>query len=755
MRLFCCTLLRISLFVLLSGGLMQAQTWHKLADYPAVNTVKAFSQNAQDVIFALSGDRKVFYTEDEGDHWQAFFSVPAFYNVTGIEAEGSAQRFFALTETQGIAYTDDFGLSWVNDNLITSQVSGQGLPVEDMVISGSDYWLLATNVFVLPFESQLYRSVNGGQAGSWNLVSNLPAPAVRIFIPDGELIYVAASNGQLLRSEDEGQSFVSVSFFQGKDVVSLFAHGQNFYALARQGETAGLYVSDSSGNGWTLLSEMPATANASLAADFDEQNEQLYVNAESGLYRFDFNTLAWEEVLQAFGLGAVLVSANETVFAGGLRINGFFRKMTGESSFTQGEIDLPVESDLLALQDGVFYAADRQHNFLSFRAIDEDQWQSVNLYDYITEQEDVVFSTSMRAAPGKLLLGGKHFLLSIQGVDEITEVGNDFNAPVSPNFGFLFPAFIETDETGDQWLMVQSLSQQHIDYSPDGGMNWTAPLQPVAGMPGKMFLPGENTFCMAGGHFYALVLDFSAGASLKLARSADGSDWDFMALPAGTSLEGKLFTDGAGRLYLFYETSFYRLQTDTGLWVSLDLDLGSDPAIDVDWAFDQQGRMYVLMRPLASFTHPQAGLHIQQPNGTWEHWPFPQEAGQSIFLKDPSVQDGIVFARTTPSSSGYVPMEAGIYYFSDVVLRETVPASLEQKVYIYPNPAVAQTTVEVPYSMTYTLSNTAGCKLASGRLQAGKNELHLPLPAGIYFLTLKDPDSSTTVVRRLMVVNTH
>ncbi len=755
MRFFCCTLLRISLFVLLSSGLMQAQTWHKLADYPAVNTVKAFSQNAQGVIFALSGNRKVFYTEDEGDHWQAFSSVPAFYNVTGIEAEGSTQRFFALTETQGIAYTDDFGLSWVNDNLITSQVSGLGLPVEDMVVSGSDYWLLAVNVFVLPFEYQLYRSVNGGQAGSWNLVSVLPAPAMRIFVPDGELLYVAASNGQLLRSEDEGQSFVPVSFFQGKEVVSLFLHGQNLYVLARQGEMAGLYIADSSGDGWTLLSEMPATANASLAADFDEQNERLYVSAESGLYRFVFSTLAWEEVLQASHLGAVLVSANETVFAGGLRMNGFFRKKAGESSLTQGEINLPVESDLLALQDGVFYAADREHNFLSFRAIDEDQWQSVNLYDYITEQEDVVFSMGMHVAPGKLLLGGKHFLLSIQDVDEITEVGNDFNAPVSSNFGFLFPRFIETDETGEQWLMVQSLNQQHIDYSPDGGMSWATPLQPVTGMPGKVFLPGENTFCMASGHFYALVMDFSAGASLELAHSADGSSWDFIALPAGTTLEGRLFTDGAGRLYLFHETSFYRLQTDTGLWEPLDLDLGSDPAIDVDWAFDQQGRMYVLMRPLASLTHPQAGLHIQQPDGSWEHWPFPQEGNHSIFLKDLTVQNGIVFARTTPSSSGYVPMEAGIYYFSDIVLSEVTPVSLEQKIHIYPNPAVTQTTVEVSRSMTYTLSNTAGCKLASGHLQAGKNELHLNLPAGIYFLALKVPDSSTTVVRRLVVVSAH
>jgi uncharacterized protein (TIGR03437 family) len=255
-------------------------------------------------LLASKAGNGVYRSTDNGQSWIASNNGFPNNNLT-IFVFYSLNNVLLVGTTQGVYRSTDSGRSWMAAN--------NGLPVFELgygisALAASGNNLLAASQF------RLYRSTDGGQ--SWTAIENGPGE-VTGFYASGNLLFAITFIGGVLRSTDNGQTFVAVN--RGLSLSSL-----SFYALTAA-------------------------------------NNTLFIGTRNGIYYSTDNALNW----QASGPG-ITASFNETLvytggklFAPGRRLN-----VTVDNGQSWNVIDSPaVLSNIQALYSigsNLFAASDSE-----------------------------------------------------------------------------------------------------------------------------------------------------------------------------------------------------------------------------------------------------------------------------------------------------------------------------------------------------------------------------------------------------------
>src|SRR5690606_13429812 len=99
-------------FLLFLTTVQSQETWHKLSSFNDANSVAWMSSGHNNLNYAITADRWIYYSDTEVQSWEPFIDVPSYFNAGSIKASQTTNRVFCLTSSSGLAYTDNFGQNW-------------------------------------------------------------------------------------------------------------------------------------------------------------------------------------------------------------------------------------------------------------------------------------------------------------------------------------------------------------------------------------------------------------------------------------------------------------------------------------------------------------------------------------------------------------------------------------------------------------------------------------------------------------------
>ena len=134
--------------LLLSFGFTFGQNWNYWGEFPKNSSITSISVDGNGRIYVLTGDRMIFYSDDNGATWTSFADIPKYYNAMEVVASKVSNRVFVRTTCCGVAYTDDLGQNWQWDNIITNNVSGFGLEIDGIDVQGNKVLAVASHLHV-------------------------------------------------------------------------------------------------------------------------------------------------------------------------------------------------------------------------------------------------------------------------------------------------------------------------------------------------------------------------------------------------------------------------------------------------------------------------------------------------------------------------------------------------------------------------------------------------------------------------------
>jgi len=171
-------------------------------------------------------------TDDQGLSWTNVTANGPNQNITNMAKIGTS--IFALQANE-VFISQDFGVFWSN---VSSGLSAQ--PLKGIATRNND-------IFV--GSNRIYKSSNLGL--SWQLLSNSPIGSVNDIVVQGDTILAALFNGQVHRSLDYGQTWTNISSgLPNASINSLILRGQTILA----GTSVGIYKSGNFGSSWTAIS---------------------------------------------------------------------------------------------------------------------------------------------------------------------------------------------------------------------------------------------------------------------------------------------------------------------------------------------------------------------------------------------------------------------------------------------------------------------------------------------------------------------
>jgi hypothetical protein len=190
-------------------------------------------------------------------------------------------RNIFLSTVGGVVYRSADGLSWLS--------TSSGLPIPDPITSYSII-NLGTSVLAAAYwvGSAVYRSTNSG--ASWTEVSG--SNNITVLSVVNEYVFAGCFDGQILRSDNDGETFTPVNDSDISDIVIAIKNiGSNIFAGTSED---GVFLSTDNGVNWTAV-------NTGLT---DLQVITLYANetylfagtSEGGVFRTANNGALWTDV---------------------------------------------------------------------------------------------------------------------------------------------------------------------------------------------------------------------------------------------------------------------------------------------------------------------------------------------------------------------------------------------------------------------------------------------------------------------------
>ncbi len=657
-------------------------TWQKLANFNDANAGVWMSSSAN-LNYVITSDRWIYHNNNTSNEWIPFVTVPSFYNVGSIKASQVSNRVFCLTSSSGIAYTDNFGASWQNNNLNSGGgTSGFGATILAYGLNGTTVLISTIGAISGTIQNNLFVSNNNGTT-----FSSLPAlnfyPTGFHFLDNNQVLSNTANGVFKSTNINASGSWTQIGL-AGMEVTDLKIDGTTIYASVKDNNTGKVYKSSNSGQDWIELTGLPANTNVPKIA-YDAINQRLIAITTSGVFVYQSNV--WTNISPINSAHELILTGNQTALFCGVRVNGILKVDATTLAVEPINNGLIINSDLMAVSaDNQMYTASSNTSFLSKLNLNNLTWTSQ------TMREDLDFTRNISmgvANDGQCVIGGMHFIAKTanQGAT-ITTIADDFTAPLAPVYDILFPQKMFLGNNGSI-SMVQHTVQDYIDYSPDMGATWSILFQNVSGQF-PAFLNFDKV-CSGLQNHYILGTSMQNGQNSIAFSSNQGATWS--TLPNPPSLVRDMFIDRFDQLYAVTNTSIYSLNTTSQQWTALNINLGataSNKVIEVK--FDYNNKMYVLIR---STTTPfnEEGMYVLNEDGTtFTQTPFEIVNGQTLAFKNLSFSDNNTPVAMTSLANRDFEIE-GIYFFKEGPFLGQVSNEIPNLI-VYPNPA--STSVHIP-----------------------------------------------------------
>jgi len=637
-------------------SILSAQnTWHKLSGFNDANSAVWMSSGQNNLNYAITADRWIYYSDANGTAWQPFVTVPAFYNVGSILASKTTNRVFCLTSSSGIAYTDNLGQTWQNNNLTSGGgSSGFGALVLAYGLHGSK--IIASTIGPVSGEIQnnVFLSTNNGT--TFSPLNTIPFYPTGFHFLNENSVVSNSSNGIFKTTNINTSAWTSIGF-SGLEVTDLDTNGTIIYASVKElNGTGNVYKSENAGESWTLLSGIPSNTNVTKIA-VDWSQNRLFATTTSGVHAFANGT--WSTISSITSAHEISVSGNNSVLFCGLRVNGIHKIDSNSLTVQQVNEGLLLPADFMVVSsDNQIYTGSIYTSFLSRFNLDDLTWSSYNLFDDIETTRLLAMGKDHN---GQCVIGGMNYIAQTTNQGEtVSVIADNTTAPLAPVYDLLFPQKMFLGNNGSI-VMIQHQSQTYVDYSPDMGNSWSVLFESIPGQfPG--FFSIEKVCSGTQSHFI-MGLSTQTAQNAVITSTDNGATWT--QLPSIGSTLRAIYIDKEDTLYGVTTSTIFRWNAANQTWVPLPINLGNTSSNKVtELAFDNNNQLYVLNRTtLTPFA--EEGIFVPDENGeTYTQQAFPMIEGQLIPLKNLTFAgDNIPIAMSNLESDN--TENGGFYYYHD------------------------------------------------------------------------------------------
>jgi hypothetical protein len=241
--------------------------WEQAGNVGTFSDFTSYNNNLYVSAFILTADNDnplygpgVYYSTNNGTNWiQTAFP----YSATEIHFKGT--RLFAYSNSEHKSYySDNFGTNWtITNSYLNASYNSNNT---HLFVSTSNGLLVSTNDglnwstthtstrpafvkdnYVYLYGSDIYVSSNNG--ANWTTVNY----SVSCMATNGAVIYAGNSSGGVLKSTDNGYTFVPTTSIGSNVIYSIVAVGSNI--IAATNTSSGIFVSTNNGTTWTQKNE--------------------------------------------------------------------------------------------------------------------------------------------------------------------------------------------------------------------------------------------------------------------------------------------------------------------------------------------------------------------------------------------------------------------------------------------------------------------------------------------------------------------
>lgn len=303
--------------------------------------IKFISFNQSNIIGVLKDS--IILSRDFGTTWESQL-IPDTLGYVGKVKLGVKEQLFINFLYNGLFKSSDFGLSWERlpyydrDNTIDYHIDrkdeiflsnfkngflkydkfkqhwttlNKGLRcsyVPHICVTNGDTLLTKTN-------AGLFKSINSGMDWSPLLINDslIDYDSRFLSVFTGRVIFITSKYGNILKSEDHGNTWISISICPSKNKVYDLASTNNGSVYAAT--SCGLWETNDLGETWYKLEAFPEKASSIVYIDYKGRiyaghASKLFLSEDHGSTWVDLNTPSGFEI----GLENIIVDRNDDIF---------------------------------------------------------------------------------------------------------------------------------------------------------------------------------------------------------------------------------------------------------------------------------------------------------------------------------------------------------------------------------------------------------------------------------------------------------
>ena len=235
--------------------------------------ILVLTQEGNTLYAGTNGD--LFYSTNGGDSWQQLTHFQDEMGISGIAIIGDTLYIGRRTE-ESVFFSNDNGKSWTQ---IDSGLTGRD--ILGLVTSGTTLFAqMRRNVFRLKAGENSWTKLTPEDLWTKAILE----PDITRFVVSGEIIYAATADGDLSRSTNMGDSWISIKpkamqHFDGELAVL----GNTVFYIGSGSADGRVFRSADAGNSWTMFNT--SLINQTILSIAILSEKTLYVGTTDGVFR--------------------------------------------------------------------------------------------------------------------------------------------------------------------------------------------------------------------------------------------------------------------------------------------------------------------------------------------------------------------------------------------------------------------------------------------------------------------------------------
>ena len=236
-------------------------------------SILVLTQEGNTLYAGTNGD--LFYSTNGGDSWQQLTHFQDEMGISGIAIIGDTLYIGRRTE-ESVFFSNDNGKSWTQ---IDSGLTGRD--ILGLVTSGTTLFAqMRRNVFRLKAGENSWTKLTPEDLWTKAILE----PDITRFVVSGEIIYAATADGDLFRSTNMGDSWISIKpkamqHFDGELAVL----GNTVFYIGSGSADGRVFRSADAGNSWTMFNT--SLINQTILSIAILSEKTLYVGTTDGVFR--------------------------------------------------------------------------------------------------------------------------------------------------------------------------------------------------------------------------------------------------------------------------------------------------------------------------------------------------------------------------------------------------------------------------------------------------------------------------------------